>query len=258
MEQYKAAWGRIVPALDAALYQLEISIPRARTVNTPTGPNYRFVEKTLEQAILIKCVRLLSALKALRLLLSNGLALDAGASMRVMDEVGTDVLFLAGPIVFGNPPEKRHEIYLTELFQEQFEGVDVLTSNAKRVRVSRSDIRAYVARTYSGKTDVQKHVNVTEVIEQVFSGFIHGAAIHTMDSFDGVSFAVPSNFDHPPLRSTVDQFGHYFQRAIGAFCIASQALGRRDVFDVLYKLDRETFDEFGELLKLNAQNHPQT
>ena len=81
-------------------------------------------------------------------MLQNGLVLDAGATMRAMDELDSDIMFIAGPLVFQHAREPRHAEYLAEFFQEEFDHPDPLQATQRRNRVSRRDIRAYVARTY--------------------------------------------------------------------------------------------------------------
>lgn len=55
------------------------------------------MEQLPQQAILLKTVRILSAIHTLKLTLDAGLLLDAGASMRILDEIGSEVQFLAAP-----------------------------------------------------------------------------------------------------------------------------------------------------------------
>ncbi|EJT06085.1 hypothetical protein, partial [Rhizobium sp. CCGE 510] len=212
------------------------------------------------QLLVLKCVRMLSALRALRALLAQGLVLDAGSLMRISDEVGSDIMFIAGPTLFNRPPEARHKQFLQELFQEEFGKKDPWPSRIKRDRVSRRHIRAYNARTYSAAgSDISKVVDVTELIDGVFSGFIHGAGAHIMDSFDGLDFHTELSPDSHPLVALQDQFSHYIQRTIMGFCFSAKAMGREDVFQVLYKLNTDLFDEYGELLSAsNTQSHPRS
>ena len=84
-----------------AITRMTDAVPPPSLMKTASGkPHYRYVEKHAQQALVLKCVRTLSALHALRILVSAGLSLDAGAIMRILDELGSDVMFLAGPIIF--------------------------------------------------------------------------------------------------------------------------------------------------------------
>lgn len=247
MISYEEAYQRVRDALDACLLSLSRGIPQPVLVPTPTGRAFRYQEKSPQQALIIKCVRMLSALTALKVLLDHGLLLDAGSMMRISDEVGSDIMFIAGPMLFAHPPEERHRRYLEELFQEEFGGADILSSRLKRNRVSRREIRAYVARTYSDESEVSRAVAVTELIEGVFSGFVHGAGTHTMDLFDGLDFQVTLDRGNRVLADMRDQFSHYLQRTVQGFCFSAMAIGREDVFRTLHRLDKELFQANGEL-----------
>ncbi|WP_327205891.1 hypothetical protein [Rhizobium beringeri] len=257
MAAYDEAYERSRNALDSALLVMGRTVPRPSVVRTAMGEAYRYKEQSPQQALVLKCVRMLSALKALRALLARGLVLDAGSMMRISDEVGSDIMFIAGPILFNHPPEARHKQFLQELFQEELGPRNPLPSRIKRDRVSRRHIRAYIARTFSAaESDTSTVVAVTELIDGVFSGFIHGAGAHIMDSFDGVDFHTELSQSSHPLAAMKDQFGHYIQRTIMSFCLSAKAMGREDVSQALYKLNGELFDEYGELIRQTAAQSP--
>ncbi|MGO8218865.1 hypothetical protein ACC746_31240 [Rhizobium ruizarguesonis] len=257
MAAYDEAYERSRNALDSALLVMGRTVPRPSIVRTAMGEAYRYKEQSPQQALVLKCVRMLSALKALRALLARGLVLDAGSTMRISDEVGSDIMFIAGPILFNHPPEPRHKQFLQELFQEELGPRNPLPSRIKRDRVSRKHIRAYIARTFSAaESDTSTVVAVTELIDGVFSGFIHGAGVHIMDSFDGVDFHTELSQSSHPLAAMKDQFSHYIQRTITGFFFSAKAMGREDVFQALYKLNGELFDEYGELIRQTAAQSP--
>ncbi|MBZ9604260.1 hypothetical protein [Phyllobacterium chamaecytisi] len=241
------AFNRSVLAMRSAIDRMTASVPKPVVVQTVVGPNYRYLEADVGQALVLKSVRILSALLAGRTLLEAGFFLDAGASMRILDEAGSDILFLAGPIIFRTAPEKSHEQYLKEFFQEEFDHSDPLKSTQKRHRVNRGKIRAYVARTYQGGMNVSDIVSVTETIDSTFSGYVHGAAVHTLDAYDGRGFRVPMAKGDHPLETIRDQFSQYTSRALSAIATAAKALGDEDLFSNLYQLDRELYDEYGSV-----------
>ena len=130
------------------------AVPPPQLVAVPSAAqSYRYVERSIQQAMVLKMIRTVSALAALQLLAESGLVLDAGAIMRTLDELGTDLMFLAGPSRTGSI-EPKHLEYLDEFFQEEFDHPDPLVASQSRRRVSRRDIRAYVARVYSDTAGV--------------------------------------------------------------------------------------------------------
>lgn len=236
-------------ALAAAVEQMARAVPQPRLIRSAAGhPTYRYREQLPQQALVLKTVRMMSALIAGKKLVDAGLAMDAGASMRILDELGSDIMFLAGPLVTGHEPEERHGAYLTEFFQEEFDHADPIQASQSRRRVSRRDIRAYVARTFNVGAPVSEVVAVTATIDNAFSGYIHGAATHIMDAFDGSRFCVPLELGDDPLEAVRDQFPQYIHRAIMNAATAAKAVGCENLFHELYELQRDLFDDYGTIL----------
>ena len=128
----EAAFIAVVQTIDRAVAHMEILVPRPKLTKLHGNHRaYRYVEHQARQALLLKSVRLSSALRAGWVLLQNGLALDAGAIMRTMDELGSDIMFIAGPLVFQQPSEPRHHQYLAEFFQEEFDHADPLQATQR-------------------------------------------------------------------------------------------------------------------------------
>lgn len=157
-------------------------------------------------------------------------------------------MFLAGPLVFGHEPEGRHKRYLSEFFQEEFDHADPVKATQSRDRVSRKDVRAYVARTFNAGIPVSDVVAVTATLDNAFSGYVHGAAVHILDVFDGHRFCLPLEPGDGPLEAVRDQFPQYVNRATMNAATAAKALGCEDLFRELYQLQRDLFDDYGTIL----------
>lgn len=242
-------------AFTAAVQTIDFAVGvMAKLVPPPTwtylhGDNraHRYIERQARQALVLKSVRLLSALRAGWVLLQNGLVLDAGASMRALDEVDSDIMFIAGPLVFQYPPEPRHDQYLAEFFQEEFDHPDPLQATQRRNRVSRRDIRAYVARTYNAGLPVSQVVAVTETIDAAFSGYVHGAAVHIMDVYDGHKFVLPLQTADRRLTDMMEQYVLYVHRAMMAVAIAAKAFGDSGPFELVYGAIHDLFTDDGKI-----------
>lgn len=235
-------------ALDSALGKMAAVVPAPQPVKTASGSlGHRYTEATSQQALVLKTVRTLSALRSAKLLIDAGLVLDAGASLRMLDELGSDIMFLAGPLVTLTPPEPRHAEYLVEFFQEEFDHPDPLQSTQNRRRVSRRHIRAHVARTFSAGFSVSDIVAVTETIDNAFSGYVHGAAVHIMDVYDGYAFCVPVDGNEGPVASLREQYPQYLHRALMAVALAAKGIGNEDLFAELYRVLTRLFDDFGDI-----------
>ncbi|HWJ75326.1 MAG TPA: hypothetical protein VNX29_19370 [Kaistia sp.] len=244
----EAAFTTAVQTIDQAVARMENLVPRPAWTHLH-GDNraHRYVEHQPRQALVLKSVRLSSALRAGWVLLQNGLVLDAGATMRVMDELGTDIMFIAGPLVFQHPSEPRHDQYLVEFFQEEFDHPDPLQATQRRNRVSRRDIRAYVARTYNAGLPVSQVVAVTETIDATFSGYVHGAAVHIMDVYDGHKFVLPLPATDQQLSDMMWQYILYVHRAMMAVAVAAKTFGDSGPFELVNGAVHSVFTDDGEI-----------
>lgn len=232
---------RSIGAIRGAIDRMATSVSPPVIVYSKRGPHYRYREADYRQALVLKSVRYFSALLALRTLVDEGLGLDAGAMMRVMDEIDADILFIAGPVIFQKQPEDNHRRFLSEFFQEEFDNQDPLKSSQRRDRVPRKKIRAYVARTYSAGDDTSGAINILETIETAFSGYVHGAAVHTMDVYDGRVFCVPMEPGDKPLKAVQQQSHNYCFRGLCAVAIAAKALRCEELFKSLNECSKELF-----------------
>lgn len=244
----EAAYIAAVYTINHAVAHMEILVPQPKLTHLHGSHRaYRYTEHQARQALVLKSVRLSSALQAGWVLLQNGLVLDAGAIMRALDEIGSDIMFIAGPIVFNHPNEPRHDQYLAEFFQEEFDHPDPLKATQKRNRVSRRDIRAYVARTYNAGFAVSQLVAVTETIDAAFSGYVHGAAVHIMDVYDGDKFVLPLQTTDRRLTDMMEQYVQYVHRAMMAVAVAAKAFGDSGPFDLVYEAVRSAFTDDGKI-----------
>lgn len=155
-------------------------------------------------------------------------------------------MFLSGPLIFGTAPEARHEQFLEELFQEEFDQSTALSSSQSRKRVPRDKIISYVSRAYGAK-NVSEAVEVFRTIDKTYSGFIHGAGVHTLDVYDGATFSVQLMPTDAPLLGLAGQFSHYLSRAMQNTALAAKAIGSESAFITLYRAEKDLFDDFGEI-----------
>ncbi|MBP2560356.1 hypothetical protein J2857_003125 [Neorhizobium galegae] len=241
------AYDLALVAMKDALVQMEREIPTPRFVKSAAGyRGYRFTERLPQQAIFLKTVRIFSAIQSLQLTLDAGLLLDAGALMCILDEVGSDVQFLTAPLVFRLEWEVLHTRFLADFFEEEFDHPEILKSSQKRDRVSRKHIRAYIARVH-GHGDTSSHIDVLKLIDNAFSGYIHGAAVHIMDAYNSEGFEIPASSHHQPLLDIRDQFATYLHRALMDCALAAKALGCEATFSRLFQFITSTFTDEGSL-----------
>ena len=91
---------------------IENLVPPPVKVKCKNSFVYRCKEKTIEQAIIQKLTRIVSGLEAALVLNKNGFTQEFGAIIRILDELGEDIIFLCDGI-YKNNITNMHEEYLS-------------------------------------------------------------------------------------------------------------------------------------------------
>lgn len=212
--------------MQAGFDAIEAAVPKPQEVAYLDGFTYRYVERTDQQAMVLKLARQISALRAGRVLLRYGFGQEVAILQRVLDETEQDIMFLCGPYL-GGDRVPHHAKFLEYLFAEEFDVPgNALKSTQKRGMVSRDKIMAYNARTYPGG-DPSTNKALSETLHKSYSGFVHGAAVHILDMYGGD----PPHFHTEGLRGTsrLDDHGrdflNYPYRGLASANIIALALG---------------------------------
>ena len=122
---------------------------------------------------------------------------------------------LVGPQA-GGCHERIHDDYLRFFWEEEFDvPKNPLQSSQSRGMVRRDKILAYVARTYT-PNDPSSTQNTFSTIFRGYSGYVHGAAVHILDIFDGQRFQTPVAPGETRHDSAVKDFMNYPPRCISA------------------------------------------
>lgn len=78
-----------------AVHDLEVKVPLPRKVPCKTSFVFRYVEKTVLQAIVQRLARVVSTLSSAHLLMSHGFVQEQAALQRILQELHEDITFLA-------------------------------------------------------------------------------------------------------------------------------------------------------------------
>lgn len=232
---------KILPELQNAFIQLESAVPPPKQVMINGGFAYRYAEKQPQQAIVMKFARVVSGIQATWHLLQEGFTQEAASMQRILDELNSDIQFLAGSIIFGSE-ESTHTQFLSEFFQEEFDDrKTALESQQKRHRVPRQKIRAYNARMFSSPNQVSIASEVTRTIENANSGYIHAAGTHIMDMYGGIlpHFHIDGMKATPIYKTSLDNFRNYLIRSLLIACFTAKALDHDKLEQLLLKKSDE-------------------
>jgi len=221
-----ASYNHTFHHLDDAFKKLAAQVPPPQKVPHGDSFVFRYVERTIQQAIVQKLARVVSGLHAARLLVDNGFLQEQGAVQRMVDEFHEDILFLAFAVI-NKEETPHHQQYLDAFYKEEFDAPTAIESTQDRPMVPRKKIRAYVAQVEQAGIDPSTGVTLAHTIHSAYSGFIHGASPHIMDMFWGnpPRFWIHGMCGIPRQEQHRHDLYNPFFRAIIAFAIAAKALG---------------------------------
>jgi hypothetical protein len=226
--------------MENTVHALAQRVPPPQRVPYKDSFVYRYVEKSIRQALVQKLARLVSTLQAARLLVEHGFVQEQATLQRVLDEIDEDIKFLAFGIIF-NDMTSLHQSYLDAFFEEEFDADTALKSTQKRPMVPRKKIRAYISRVEGAPIDPGREVELSPTLYKAYSGYVHAASPQIMDTYGGN----PPKFHMRGMRETKRHREHranlwnYFYRSLIAFSLVAKAFGDEALFTGIRDLTRE-------------------
>lgn len=226
---------RILDIIGRAFVRLEQNVPPPERVPYLDDYVYRYQEKTIEQAIVLKLARRASTLRAAFILHKNSHLQEQAALQRMMDEQDDDIMFLVLAITRSDFSD-LHLRFLSDFFEEEFDKPgDPIGSTQKRASIPRKKIHAYLARSFAILGDPSRATTLSKTIQKTYSGFVHSAAVHVFEMYGGM----PPNFhifgirDPEQMALYGNDLGNYFYRALCSFAVAAKAFGDAELHDAL-------------------------
>ncbi|MBI3730252.1 MAG: hypothetical protein HY254_18215 [Burkholderiales bacterium] len=204
---------------------------------------YRYVEKTIHQAIVQKVARIVSTLSAAHLLMHHGFVQEQACLQRILQELNEDVYFLSIATI-NNDVTALHKSYLEAFYEEEFDANTPLESTQKRIMIPRQKIQAYLASVGGSGLDRSTGNNLLKTLSKTYSGFVHGASPQIMEMYGGdpPKFHVYGLLGTSRYQEHRDDLWNYFYRSILAFGFAAKAFGDQRLFDqisaFLYKFEK--------------------
>lgn len=229
--------------MESTLRALEKRVPPPQPRPFKNGFVYRYVERTIHQALIQTLARVVSGLHAARILLEHGFVQEQAALQRMLDEFQEDIEFLTCAVIFDDMTDLHRE-YLSAFYEEEFDKENPLESTQRRPMAPRKKIRAYPARAEGSiGLDPSRGVELSRTLSKAYSGFVHGASPQIMDMYGGD----PPRFHVSGMLGTVrveehsDDLRNYFYRGIIAFAFAAKSLGDEALFDSIRRY-RDDFE----------------
>lgn len=230
--------------MEAVFASFEKRVPPPRRVPYKDGFVFRYAERTVHQALIQKLARLLSGLRAARILLTNGFFQEQAALQRMLDEFREDIMFLALGVIKGELTDLHRE-YLEAFYEEEFDNDDPLKATQRRLMVPRKRIRAYIANIDGSDLDRSTSTELLRTFSKAYSGFVHGASPQIMEMFGGspARFHTAGMLGTPLEDDYREDLWNYYYRGIISFGFVAMAFGDRELLDRV----RQYRDDFERL-----------
>ncbi|MES2534397.1 MAG: hypothetical protein V4632_00850 [Pseudomonadota bacterium] len=217
----------VITVLSNAFQRLEGQVPPPKLVPHRDGYVFRFVEQTLEQALLLKLARVVTGLKAVDALLAKGLLQEMAALCRILDELCEDIAFLTAALTNDEVTE-LHTRYLRGFWAEEFtDPTNTLARHQKPDAPRRSKVVAYTHRVLNPSDDVSRMSDVQQAISSTYSGYIHAAAPQVMDMYGGdpLHFHIEGMLRTSRMADHVHDGWNYHFRAVIVAIFVARAFG---------------------------------
>lgn len=229
----RALFIEALTVMENAFDALQAQVPPPRKVPFRDGFVFRYAERTIHQAIVLKLARVITGLRAVDVLLRSGLLQEQGAICRMLDEINEDIMFLVAAVTNDRVTE-MHERYLAAFWAELFEDPVHHSGGLKKPDVPRRrKIHAYVSRVLQGEAEPP---SALDDISRVYSGYVHAAASSIMDLYGGnpPRFHLRGMFGSPLMHDHIFDTWNYVYRGLAGFVAASKAFGDEPLAVALY------------------------
>lgn len=211
--------------MDQAFNKLVSMVPPPVIVEVGKGfYAYRYIEKTIHQAIVQKLARIISGLRATRLLMMRGFGQEQASLQRMLDELVEDVMFLAYAVIYGNGT-KLHDTYLEAFYEE-------VSVGRNKNMIPRKKIRAYLMNNVDHGEEQEDIREAGRMLSKIYSGYLHAASPQVMDMY----FGQPPRFHTDGMEDIAhyaecgDMYVSHIFRSIYSFAWASRAFGEDAAF----------------------------
>ena len=194
------------------------------------GEAYRYKEKNIYQALILKLVRVQSAVRAARVLLNNGFVQEQSILSRAIDETNEDIAFLTYAVT-NDSITTLHEQYLSYFWEEEIdESGNMIESKQKRGMISRKKV-----------LEPGRGIELARTLHKTYSGFVHGAAPQIMDLYGGRPpiFSVNGMLGTIRIEEHTDDLWNYMYRSLISHVLVAKAFGAEDIANQLQACVKE-------------------
>jgi len=199
------------------------AIPRPEYTEVTAG-YFRHKEPDERAFAVFRCVRIASGVRACLVLLRHGFIQEAGVLIRTIIEFLHDIDFAVDGLVHKEHLEgvkKR----MAAFFKDDYRTVnELMKETSKAPTIPRKKIYAAIARLFGGSNPF-RYRQISKVLEDAYSGYIHGNYRHVMELYEGHS----GQFQTAGVMSKVPEWLRYLalsvHPALDEFSTVASAFG---------------------------------
>jgi len=240
--KYQTLFDHTLTIIDTTFFRLESLTNPPKKTKWKGSFVFRYQEKTVHQAIILKMARMITGLRSAYILHQSGMIQEQGAMQRILDEIGEDIAFLCYSI-FEKETTDLHNRFLSAFFEEEFEEYKTsIESKQNRPFIPRKNIRSYISTTEENiakragiKFNRSDGANLHRTLSKAYSGYVHAAAPQIMDLYGGEPprFHIEGMLGTPRIPEYERDLWNYFYRALMNTVLVAKAFGDEDVVDYL-------------------------
>jgi len=234
-EQFFTIVCGLIELLGMSVGVMERMIEKPQYLDSGT-PNrrFRFVSPDERTFQVLMCVRVASALRAAAILLRNYQTTEVGMLFRPIDDFLADIMYVDEIVENGSAGVTvAQQQFLDRYFIDDKLNIEERMAHRKKINYNerRQKVQASEAR-YLGGDNPDRTKKIVQVVDDVFSGVVHGDYLSTMETYGGDTLDETAfHVDGLPVR--FPEYRHhlalYVHRALNAFSKVAFNLGQHEL-----------------------------
>lgn len=238
-KQYFTIICGLIDLLVMSVSVLEQTIEKPQFIDAEgSKPRFRYSDPDELTFELMMCARVASALRAAAILLQNCHTTEVAVLFRTIDDFIANFMSVDEVLIKGaENVTASQRTFLERYFTDDPRSVEEKMANRKKVNYNewRQKVQASEARLLGGENPHQIK-QIVQVVDDVFSGFVHGDYASTMEMYGGSTLAQTQfNVSGIPVRFQEyrQHLAIYVHRALNIFSRLAHNLGHQEISEKL-------------------------
>jgi hypothetical protein len=202
------------------------------------GGAFRLIQRDEKTFSLLRCIRIVSGLRAELGLIEQGFCQEAGVIHRTILEFSHDLDFVVDGLI--NPESKsRMQERMAKYFVESPPAPEDFMSRPKKSHsFLREKVYAAVLRLLGGNNPYRIR-QIAKTLEEVYSGYVHGNYRHVMEMYNGAEKGFKTKGTPGRIPEWVQNVALIVQPVLNQFSTIASAFGLNELMNQLKKKSDE-------------------